>query len=51
MSHQVEKLLAQCKLKEEELLELVAKTPMDIWNVDLEAFLEHWEVSLVLGFP
>ena len=50
MSCQVEKLLSQCKLKEDELLELVAKTPMDIWTVDLDALLEHWEVRPLLFF-
>jgi hypothetical protein len=42
---QIEKLLQQAADKEKELLALLELTPTQIWNTDLDCFLEEWEVS------
>jgi DNA topoisomerase-2 len=42
---QIEKLLQQAADKEKELLALLELTPTQIWNTDLDRFLEEWEVS------
>ncbi|KAG8811088.1 DNA topoisomerase 2 [Serendipita sp. 399] len=39
----IEKLLANAKEQEAKLLEYLKLTPYDIWNQDLDAFLEQWE--------
>ncbi|KAG8785302.1 DNA topoisomerase 2 [Serendipita sp. 397] len=39
----VEKLLATAKEQEAKLLKYLVLTPQDIWNEDLDAFLEQWE--------
>ncbi|KAL5535074.1 TOP2 [Sanghuangporus sanghuang] len=39
----IEKLLEQARLKEAELLTLLELTPTQIWNTDLDKFLEQWE--------
>jgi hypothetical protein len=43
---QIEKLLQQAADKEKELLALLELTPIQIWNTDLDRFLEEWEVSV-----
>jgi DNA topoisomerase-2 len=40
----IEKLLQQAGDKETELLVLLEKTPIDLWNKDLGDFLVEWEV-------
>jgi hypothetical protein len=45
---QIEKLLQQAADKEKELLTLLGLTPNQIWNTDLDRFLEEWEVGLRL---
>ncbi|KAF8349867.1 DNA topoisomerase II [Amanita rubescens] len=40
----IEKLRQQANDKESELLKLLAKSPKDMWNEDLNQFLEAWEV-------
>jgi len=40
----IAKLDQQAGDKEEELLVLLEKTPIDLWNVDLDVFLKGWEV-------
>jgi len=40
----VDKLLQQAGDKEAELLALLEKSPIDLWNTDLDAFLIEWEV-------
>ena len=35
----------QAKEKEQELLVLLALTPIEIWQTDLDAFLAQWKVS------
>lgn len=40
----IEKLLQQAGDKEAELLVLLEKTPIDLWNKDLDDFLVEWEV-------
>lgn len=42
---QIDKLKQQAKEKEEELLTLLALTPIQIWHTDLDAFLAQWKVS------
>jgi len=42
---QIEKLRQQAADKEKELLALLELTPTQIWNTDLDRFLEEWEVS------
>ncbi|KAF9242373.1 DNA topoisomerase [Melanogaster broomeanus] len=41
----IEKLLQQAADKEAELLVLLERTPMSIWNDDLDNFLKEWEKS------
>lgn len=41
----VRKLNEQAGDKEVELLALLKKSPQDLWNKDLDHFLEEWEVS------
>jgi hypothetical protein len=40
----IEKLRAQAEEKERELLALLEKSPKQMWNTDLDRFLESWEV-------
>lgn len=40
----IDKLLQQAGDKEAELLALLEKSPIDLWNADLDAFLIEWEV-------
>lgn len=47
----IEKLLEQARLKEAELLALLELTPTQIWNTDLDKFLEQWEVSYSIDAP
>ena len=42
---QIEKLRQQAADKEKELLALLELTPTQIWNTDLDRFIEEWEVS------
>ncbi|OLL26098.1 DNA topoisomerase 2 [Neolecta irregularis DAH-3] len=42
----VEKLLKDHELKESELNELLKLSAKDLWNIDLDQFLEEWEVAL-----
>ncbi|KDQ54971.1 hypothetical protein JAAARDRAFT_196340 [Jaapia argillacea MUCL 33604] len=39
----IEKLLQQSQEKEQELLTLLALTPIEIWNTDLDRFVAEWE--------
>ncbi|RPD70799.1 type II DNA topoisomerase [Lentinus tigrinus ALCF2SS1-7] len=39
----IEKLLQQAKEKEQELLVLLALSPIEIWQTDLDAFLAQWK--------
>ncbi|PPQ95649.1 hypothetical protein CVT26_008678 [Gymnopilus dilepis] len=39
----IERLKAQAAEKEAELLELLEKSPKDLWNTDLDMFLQEWE--------
>ncbi|KAH9963556.1 DNA topoisomerase [Russula dissimulans] len=39
----IEKLLQQAADKEKELLALLELTPIQIWNTDLDRFLEEWD--------
>jgi hypothetical protein len=48
---QIEKLLQQASDKEKELLALLELTPIQIWNSDLDRFLEEREVRLYLLLP
>lgn len=43
----VEKLLKQIGDKEDEVDALIKLTPKDLWNIDLEAFVEEWNLQLV----
>lgn len=40
----IAKLKEQAGDKEQELLKLLEKSPKDLWNRDLDVFLEEWEV-------
>ncbi|BEJ16333.1 hypothetical protein CspHIS471_0509380 [Cutaneotrichosporon sp. HIS471] len=42
----VKKLLAERDGKEQELIDLLKLSPQDIWNHDLDAFIQEWENSL-----
>jgi DNA topoisomerase-2 len=42
----VEKLRKQIGDKEEEVDKLIKLSPKDIWNVDLEAFVEEWNTQI-----
>lgn len=46
----IEKLLLQAGEKEAELLMLLKKTPIDLWNKDLDDFLVEWEVCPNIDF-
>ncbi|KIJ60083.1 hypothetical protein HYDPIDRAFT_177534 [Hydnomerulius pinastri MD-312] len=41
----IEKLLQQAAEKEAELLALLERTPISLWNEDLDGFLKEWEKS------
>lgn len=41
----IEKLRAQAEERERELLALLEKSPKQMWNTDLDKFLEAWQVS------
>ncbi|KAK2461741.1 hypothetical protein APHAL10511_006204 [Amanita phalloides] len=43
----IEKLRQQAKDKESELLKLLEKGPKDMWNEDLDQFLEAWEQDCI----
>lgn len=43
----VEKLLRQIGDKEDEIDALIKLTPKDLWNIDLDAFVEEWNNQLV----
>lgn len=38
--------MAQAKAKEDELLEYLKLSPTDLWNTDLDSFLDDWEVCI-----
>ena len=42
--------MKQASDKEAELLILLEKTPIDLWNADLDRFLDEWFVSAVFYF-
>ena len=42
----VEKLMRQIGDKEAEIDALIKLTPKDLWNIDLDAFVEEWNVQL-----
>jgi DNA topoisomerase-2 len=42
---QIERLRQQAQEKEKELLILLERTPKEMWNTDLDRFLEGWEVG------
>ncbi len=46
----IERLLQQAGDKEVELLALLEKSPIDLWNKDLDDFLVEWEVCFLLLF-
>lgn len=46
----IDKLLEQGRQKEEELLALLEKTPSQLWNSDLDAFVMQWEVRYPLSY-
>jgi hypothetical protein len=46
----IEKLEAQAAEKEEELMILLKKTPAELWNTDLDKFLEEWQVHPLSSF-
>lgn len=43
----VEKLMRQIGEKEDEIDALIKLTPKDLWNIDLEAFVEEWNIQLL----
>lgn len=45
--------MQQAADKEKELLALLERTPISLWNDDLDAFLREWDVSVNQGvvFP
>lgn len=43
----VEKLLKQIGDKEDEVDALIKLSPKDLWNIDLDAFVEEWDVQLI----
>ena len=44
----IDKLKEQGRLKEQELLALLEKTPAELWHTDLDAFVAQWEVIALL---
>jgi DNA topoisomerase-2 len=48
--YQIEKLRQQAVEKEAELLALLERTPIEVWNEDLDKFLAEWEVCLCCSF-
>lgn len=44
---QIEKLRQQAVDKEADLLTLLERTPIEVWNEDLDRFLMEWEVCLL----
>lgn len=40
----IERLNQQAREREDELLVLLKKSPKDLWNTDLDKFLEEWQV-------
>lgn len=42
----VEKLMKQIGDKEDEIDALIKLSPKDLWNIDLDAFVEEWNVQL-----
>lgn len=45
----IAKLREQAGDKEHELRKLLEKSPKDLWNTDLDVFLEGWEVRVQTG--
>lgn len=45
MVYQIDKLKQQAKDKEAELMTLLGRKPVEIWNEDLDKFVEEWEVG------
>ncbi|EIW65215.1 type II DNA topoisomerase [Trametes versicolor FP-101664 SS1] len=43
----IDKLLQQAKEKETELLTLLELTPIQIWQTDLDAFLDQWKTTCI----
>lgn len=43
---QIDKLNQQAKAKQDQLEAFLKLTPQDLWNTDLDAFLEEWEALL-----
>ncbi|RXW18452.1 hypothetical protein EST38_g7420 [Candolleomyces aberdarensis] len=41
----IERLNQQAREREEELLVLLKKSPKDLWNTDLDRFLEEWQAD------
>lgn len=39
----IERLLAQAKEQEQELLQYLKLSPIDLWNADLDIFMQEWE--------
>jgi len=42
--------LSQAADKDAELLALLERTPIELWNEDLDAFLKEWEVNQFFFF-
>lgn len=45
----MEKLLKERDEREKELIDLLKLTPNDIWNKDLDDFMNEWHVSILLS--
>lgn len=43
----IEKLENQAREKEDELLAMLKRSPQDLWNADLNRFMEEWEVGKI----
>lgn len=43
----VEKIQAEVRGKEQEVDDLIKKSPKDLWNADLDDFLQQWEIELL----
>ncbi|KAJ2913034.1 hypothetical protein MD484_g7391, partial [Candolleomyces efflorescens] len=41
----IERLNQQAREREDELLVLLKKSPKDLWNTDLDKFLEEWQID------
>jgi DNA topoisomerase-2 len=47
----IEKLENQAREKEDELLAMLKRSPQDLWNTDLDRFLDEWEVGKLGTYP